>query len=86
LLCAVNYIPGFHAKFNDFVAFLGEEYLFRQHLLPLIEAGLISCGGYATDATYERIFDSTSGLVKDYQTNESFVRFWLGEDDPNDKW
>lgn len=86
LLCAVNRIPDFHADYDAFVAFVKEPYSFKKHILPLIELGLISCTGYSVDEhnyygteTYKKILDTTWGLVKDYKTGKSFVRYWLGK-------
>ena len=85
---AVNYVPAFHAKLEDFVAFIGEPYSFKKHLLPLIDAGLIACSGYSRDGfysttSYKRAFDGVWGLVKFFETGESFVQWWLGGD-PNE--
>jgi len=91
IYCLVNSIPPFSVNFEKFQEFIGEPYSYSKHLKPLVEAGLIFCidntldGPYATEK-YRGIFDSTTGTVKDYTTNEKFVRFWLGKGDPNKKW
>ena len=70
LYVALNYVPPFHAKLQDFVDFVGEDYSFKKHIKPIADAKLISC--------------ISNGIVHDYNTNESFVRFWLGPKNPND--
>ncbi len=73
---AVTYIPGFHIKQEDFEKRVGKAYSYKKHLLPLVKENLIYCGDY--ERTDRKLFDTTLGLVKDYELNISYVRFWLG--------
>ncbi len=84
LLCAVNRIAPFHADYDKFVEFVGEPYSFKRHLLPLVLGRFITCHSlgakdfYGSDI-YKPIFDHAWGLVKDYDTDKQYVRYWLGQ-------
>ena len=82
LKCFVEYIRPFHIEQEKFEKFVGEKYSFEKHLLPLIKLNLITSHNLYYDdfygtPEYRKIFDKTTGLVRDYKTEQSFVRFYI---------
>lgn len=79
LQVAVSYVPSFYCPVEKLVEFIGEEYSFSKHIFPLIKQKLISCAGWEHMNVEEaKLWDGHLGLVKNYQKDKSFFRFWLG--------
>lgn len=77
LLVYCNYVVPFHVKLEEYMNFVApnEEYSYASHLKPLVDAGLIN-------VINPNSSDKCTGIVCDYSTSTSLVRYWIGNSHP----
>lgn len=74
----------FICELSKLEEFLGEELSFEKHLRGLYEEGTLlfsvaEKGSFYDSEDYRKAFDKTTGRIKDYKTEMSWVAFWYRE-------